>query len=129
MSKASHIEDGIVAWFFYHGGWARKIHVTPIPTRKKIKGKWQITGMRPNPKMVGCADIMACRKSLAYRIEVKTPGDKESIEQKVDRQNFENADGISMIVKSLDDFLGQIKVLKNITESPIINKCEKLKKS
>lgn len=113
MSKASKIEDGIVAWFLYNGGWARKIHVTPIPTRKKIGGKWKVTGFRPNPKMVGIADILACKKGLSYRIEVKAGDDKESIHQRVDRITYEESGGISMIVESLDDFLNQIKVLQN----------------
>lgn len=113
MSKASHVEDAIIAWFLYNRGWARKIHVTPIPNREKIQGVWKVTGFRPNPKMVGMPDIVACKKGLSYRIEVKVGKDKESIEQKVDRKNYVESGGISMIVESLDDFLNQIKVLQN----------------
>lgn len=116
MSKASHVEDAIVAWFFYHGGWCANIYVGGIPIGKPIiiRGR-KYFQLRPNPKRVGTSDLLGCLKGLSYRIEVKVGKDKESVHQRVDRKNYEESGGISMIVKSFDDFLNQIKVLQNIS--------------
>lgn len=111
-TKATQVEDFIIHWFQWRQAWARKVHVTPIPIRKKIKGRWIITGLRPNPKMVGFADVMACMDGLAYRIEVKVGKDKESPEQKKDRLIFEGAKGISLVVSGVDDFTDKMEELK-----------------
>lgn len=105
MGKASRIEDGIVKWYFMHGGWARKIHVTGIP----VANGGKIVRWRKNPKMVGSPDVIACLQGIAHRIEVKVGSDKESQHQVVDRQNFERSGGKSMVVVSLDDFLSQVQ--------------------
>ena len=104
MGKAAIIEDGIVKWYFMNGGWARKIHVTGIP----VSSGGKIIRWRKNTKMLGMADVMACLDGVAHRVEVKVGRDKESPEQRVDRQNFERSGGKSMIVESLDDFLSQV---------------------
>lgn len=113
MTKATQVEDFIIGWFMtVNRSWARKVHVTPIPIRTKVRGRWQITGLRPNPKMVGFADVMASMNRISYRIEVKVGKDKESPEQRADRLTFERSRGNSMIVKSVDDFLEQMEELK-----------------
>ena len=105
--KAGDVENAIVKYFVVHSGWARKIHVTPIPIRAKVNGRSTIVGQRKNPKMRGMADVMAMIGGIGYRIEVKVGRDKESLEQEQDRLAWEQAGGRSMIVSSVDDFMSQ----------------------
>lgn len=112
---ATQVENAIIDFIRKRGGWARKIHTTGIPRRGKIKGKWQIVGLRRNPKMEGLADIYVMEKGITTRVEVKRKGDTEKPEQKEDRFLWERAGGPSLIVKDIDDFLNQYGRMKNDT--------------
>lgn len=106
--SASSVENAVIDYFRKRGGYARKIHVTPIPVRRKVNGKWIIAGQRKNPKMRGMADVMALLAGVPYRIEVKRPGDTEKKHQEEDRLGWEKSGGRSLIIRDIDDFLEQI---------------------
>lgn len=113
-TKAGDVENAIIKYFVVHGGWARKIHVTPVPVRTKANGKWSITRLRKNPKMKGMADVLAVLAGIPYRIEVKVGRDTEKEHQEQDRLLYEKAGGRSMIVSSVDDFLEQMEAHSNV---------------
>jgi hypothetical protein len=109
---ATNVENAICDYIRARGGWARKIHVLPIPIKKKFGSQWLLVGWRKNPKMVGLGDVYVMEKGITTRVEVKRPGDTESVEQKADRGIWERAGGPSLIVKDIDDFIKQYKRLR-----------------
>ena len=120
MSKASIIEDSIADYIqLVMRGYFKKIQTTGIPVRRKINGKWTLVAIRKNPKQVGAMDCLVMFKGIAIRVEVKTKGDVESLEQRIDREQWEAAGGESMIVKSLDDFIEQFKAISKALLNPI----------
>lgn len=100
---AAQVENAIVEFIHYRGGWARVVHTTGIPLA--VKGK--IIRWKKNPKMKGMADLYVMEKGITTRVEVKRPGDKENDDQKRDRERWEAAGGPSLIVSDIDDFLNQ----------------------
>ncbi len=104
---ATQVENAIIDYIRKRGGWARKIHTTGVPRRRKINGKWQIVGLRKNPKMEGMGDVYVQEKGITTRVEVKRPGDTEKPNQEEDRFIWERAGGPSLIVRDIDDFLKQ----------------------
>lgn len=113
MGDATAVENAICDWFFYNCGYCVNIYTGGIPLQPPlVVGRKKYYQLRPNPKRVGTADLMACLKGRSYRIEVKVRKDRESIEQEVDRLNYEDSGGISMIVKTFDHFLEKMDDLK-----------------
>lgn len=104
---ATQVENAIIDYIRKRGGWARKIHVLPIPIKKKFGKLWLLVGWRKNPKMVGMGDVYVMENGITTRVEVKRPGDTEKPDQKEDRFIWERAGGPSLIVKDIDDFLKQ----------------------
>jgi len=72
--SAGQVENAIIDYIRKQGGWARKIHVLPVPIRKKVGKQWLLLGYRKNPKMVGMADIYVMANGITTRVEVKRPG-------------------------------------------------------
>lgn len=104
---ANQVENAIIDYIRKRGGWARKIHVLPVPIKSKFGTKWLIEGWRKNSKMVGMADVYVMENGITTRVEVKLRGDTEKPDQKEDRFIWERAGGPSLIVKDIDDFLKQ----------------------
>jgi len=110
--SAGQVENAIIDYIRKQGGWARKIHVLPVPIRKKVGKQWLLLGYRKNPKMVGMADIYVMANGITTRVEVKRPGDTEKPEQLEDRMIWEDAGGPSLIVSDIDDFMNQFTGLE-----------------
>ena len=99
MSKASDLTNQIIDHIYKHRGYAWRASSVGIYDQQKHS-------FRTSPKK-GVSDILACHQSFLVAIEVKIGKDKLRPEQEGFLRNVENVGGITMIVKTFDDFKKQ----------------------
>lgn len=118
---ANGLTKCIINWCAFNGYFAertgnegrtidnRKTYTDAIGRRKTIGDIKRI----PSSGTKGTSDIKAVINGKMYAVEVKIGKDRQSQVQKDYQNKIERAGGIYIIVRSLEDFVNQIKNIKN----------------
>lgn len=105
--KEQDIQRSILEWLEWNGWIAIKIN-----NQNMISRNGRLVPCRVRPSQLGVSDILAFKKGVFAAIEVKTPKNYPTQNQKEFLAKVEQNGGIAFVARSVEDVENQLKINK-----------------